>query len=53
MPLPHFLILLLAVILAAGLTIWLVTAIGVPLYVSGLIALSAAAIAHLVIHVDH
>lgn len=46
MPLPHFLALILAVILSAGLTIWLVSAAGIPLYILGLAALSAAAIAH-------
>lgn len=47
MPLPHFLILVLAVILAAGLTIWAASAVGVPLFALGLLALVAAAVAHL------
>lgn len=47
MPLPHFLILILAVILAAGLTIWAASAVGIPLFALGLLALLAAAIAHL------
>ncbi len=47
MPLPHFLILILAVILAAGLTIWAASAIGIPLFALGFLALLAAAIAHL------
>ncbi len=47
MPLPHFLILILAVILAAGLTIWAASAIGIPLFALGLLALLAAAIADL------
>ena len=53
MPLPHFLILILAVILAAALTIWAATAIGVPLYALALIALSAAAILRLARRAHH
>lgn len=47
MPLPHFLILILAVILAAGLTIWAASVVGIPLFALGLLALVAAALAHL------
>ncbi|QRZ13977.1 hypothetical protein JWJ88_04770 [Paracoccus methylovorus] len=47
MPLPHFLILILAVILAAGLTIWAASAAGIPIVVLGFLALLAAAITHL------
>lgn len=47
MPLPHFLMLILAVVLAAGLTIWAASAVGAPILVLALLALMAAAIAHL------
>lgn len=47
MPLPHFLILMLAVILAAGLTLWAASAVGIPLFALGLLVLAAAGIAHL------
>jgi len=53
MPLPHFLILIFSVILAAGLTIWAASAVGVPLFALALVALMAAAIAHLVMREDH
>ncbi len=53
MPLPHFLALLFAVVLAAGLTIWAASAVGVPLFALGLVALMAACIAHLAMHQDH
>ncbi|WP_167620068.1 hypothetical protein [Paracoccus ravus] len=46
MPLPRFLILILAVILAAALTIWAASNIGVPLLILGLAALTAAVIVH-------
>lgn len=46
MPLPHFLLLLAAVIVSAAFTIWLASAIGVPLFALGLLALMAAAVAH-------
>ncbi|QFQ86753.1 hypothetical protein F8A10_04495 [Paracoccus kondratievae] len=52
MPLPHFLIMILAVILTGGLTIWAASAAGVPLFALGLLVLLAAAIAHLSTH-DH
>jgi phosphate/sulfate permease len=47
MPLPHFLLMILAVILAAGLTIWAANAVGIPLVALGLLALVGAALAHL------
>ena len=50
MPLPHFLLLILAVILAAGLTIWAANAVGIPLAALGLLALVGAA-ATLTVHV--
>lgn len=53
MPLPHFLILILAVILAGAVTIWGATAVGVPLYAIALVALTAAAILRLAMRVDH
>ena len=43
MPLPQFLVLICAVIVAAALTIWVASAIGVPLLALGLVALTAAA----------
>lgn len=47
MPLPHFLLLILAVLLAAALTLWASFVIGVPELALVLIALSAAALLHL------
>ena len=46
MPLPQFLLMILAVILAAGLTIWVADAVGVGLVALGLLALIGAALAH-------
>lgn len=46
MPLPHFLLLILSVILAAALTLWASFAIGVPALAFLIMALSAAAIVH-------
>ncbi len=42
MPLPHFLALVLAVIAAAGLTIWAASGVGVSMGVLALVALAAA-----------
>lgn len=42
MPLPHFLALILAVIAAAGLTIWAATGLGLPMGVMAGLALLAA-----------
>ncbi|WP_170295199.1 hypothetical protein [Paracoccus aestuariivivens] len=53
MPLPHFLILIVAVILTGALTIWIAASIGIPLYVLGVVALTAAAIVHFATRVDH
>ncbi|MGN7868315.1 hypothetical protein PARHAE_00466 [Paracoccus haematequi] len=47
MPLPHFLILIAAVILVAALTLWASFAAGVPAVAVALIALSGAALLHL------
>lgn len=47
MPLPHFLLMLLAVIVAAALTLWVSMSAGVPLIALLLVALSAAALLHL------
>ncbi|WP_229583160.1 hypothetical protein [Paracoccus sp. S-4012] len=48
MPLPHFLVMLLLVVTAAGLTLWAVSAAGVPLFALAVTALLAAAAVHLV-----
>ena len=47
MPLPHFLLLVAAVILAVGATLILALALGVPLQALALAAGIAAAVAHL------
>lgn len=47
MPLPHFLLLILAVILTAALTLGLSYAAGVPQIALALLALFAAAVLHL------
>ncbi|MFN3524963.1 MAG: hypothetical protein ACK4YU_02640 [Paracoccus sp. (in: a-proteobacteria)] len=47
MPLPHFLLLIAVVLLAAGLTIWASIAAGLPMIVILLGALSAAVVLHL------
>ena len=47
MPLPHFLMLVLAVIVAAGVTLILAVSLGVPLPVLALGTVIAAAVAHL------
>lgn len=47
MPLPHFLILIAAVILVAALTLWASFAAGAPAVAVALIALSGAALLHL------
>ncbi|MBU3030783.1 hypothetical protein [Paracoccus marinaquae] len=47
MPLPHFLLLIMAVLVAAFLTLWASIATGVPELALVLIALSAAALVHL------
>lgn len=52
MPLPHFLLMISAVILLASVTIFLSLSAGVPLVALGLIALTGAAVLHLSMH-DH
>lgn len=47
MPLPHFLLLLIAVILAAGLTLWAAAVAGLPVAAMAITALIAAAALHL------
>lgn len=47
MPLPHFLLLMIVVLLAAVLTLWVAFAAGVPELVLVLFALTAAALLHL------
>lgn len=47
MPLPHFLIMLLLVLLAAALTIWAASSAGLPLAALAITALLAAAALHL------
>lgn len=47
MPLTHFLLMILAVALAAILTLWASFAVGVPEMALLLVALSAAALVHL------
>ena len=47
MPLPHFLLMIAAVILTAALTIWATVSAGVPLAALALVALTGAAVLHL------
>ncbi|MFN3274390.1 MAG: hypothetical protein ACK41U_06930 [Paracoccus sp. (in: a-proteobacteria)] len=47
MPLPHFLLLIAAVLVAAGLTLWISLSAGVPMIVILLGGLSAALALHL------
>ncbi len=44
MPLTHFLVLILCVVLAAGLSLWLAIGAGVPLVALGFAALAASVI---------
>lgn len=53
MPLPHFLLLLMAVILAAALTLWLSFAIGMPEIMLALLALAGAALVHMSVRNHH
>ncbi|WP_170162107.1 hypothetical protein [Paracoccus siganidrum] len=55
MPLPHFLLLIMAVILAAALTLWLFFATGVPQILFALLILGGAGLVHLSLrkHHDH
>ncbi len=50
MPLPHFLLLIVTVIAAAGLTLWLATGLEVPVLALGLAALTGAGLARLAMH---
>lgn len=52
MPLPHFLLLLVAVIAAAALTIWAAVSAGIPVVLLGLVALIAALLTHLAGRLD-
>ncbi|MBU2956374.1 hypothetical protein Q4511_03870 [Paracoccus sp. 1_MG-2023] len=53
MPLPHFLMLLSAVIIGAAVTLWAAFAAGVPPMAFVLIALSAALFAHFGLRNNH
>lgn len=46
MPLPQFLLMLVAVVLAAMATLWVTVSAGVPMFAVLLVALSAAALLH-------
>lgn len=52
MPLTHFLILILAVVLTAALSLWLAAKAGVPLAVLGIGALLAAGLVRLMARVE-
>lgn len=52
MPLPHFLILLLVVIAAAGATLWMASSAGVPVAALALAALVGAALMRLLARVE-
>jgi hypothetical protein len=52
MPLPHFLALLVIVILAAALTLWLASAFGVSMAILALLALIGAGIVRLMARVE-
>lgn len=47
MPLPYFLLMILAVVLAAALTLWVAIAAGTPQVALLLVGLTAAAVVHL------
>ncbi len=47
MPLPQFLLMLVAVIIAAAVTVWVALSAGMPPLALGLIALIAVAVLHL------
>ena len=53
MPLPHFLLLLLAVILTAALTLGLSVAIGMPEIILAFLALAGAALVHMSMRNHH
>lgn len=48
MPLPHFLMLIMAVVVAAALTLWALLASGLPQISLLIVALAAALLVHLV-----
>ncbi|TDQ62258.1 hypothetical protein [Phaeovulum veldkampii] len=52
MPLPHFLFLIAAVILAAGLTLWVASQAGVSLALLAVLALVAAGLVRLMARVE-
>lgn len=52
MPLPHFLLLIMAVVVAAALTLWALLASGLPEISLLIVALSAALFVHLA-HMGH
>lgn len=52
MPLPHFLLMLTAVLVAAGVTLWVAVDIGIPLPVVGMLALAVVAVLHLAAPAD-
>lgn len=47
MPLPYFLMMILAVVLAGALTLWVALSAGLSVMVLAMVALSAAAVLHL------
>jgi len=51
-PLPHFLLLICAVILAAAVTLWMAAKAGVPLAALAIALLGAAALARLLARVE-
>ncbi|SFN15118.1 hypothetical protein SAMN05216224_102668 [Thioclava dalianensis] len=52
MPLPHFLLLIVFVIVMAALTIWIFASSGVPIAMLGLMALVAAGVMRLLARVE-
>lgn len=52
MPLPHFLVLIISVIVAAGLTLWVVFTAGLPFAVVAMLALLGAAVLKLMQRVE-
>lgn len=53
MPLPHFLLLILAVIVAAAMTLWVMFSAGVPQIAILLVALTGAALVHFSVRKRH
>lgn len=52
MPLPHFLLMLALVIIAAGVTIWVASSVGVPMAVVAVVVLIGAALVRLLARVE-